>query len=71
VWENAQVKLGGFFGVVIEPEEWRNFVHGWHGTNREVTSDKPTFRDQSACDPQRRICMSDRLFRLRLVMAER
>src|SRR5579862_2039450 len=26
--EDVQVKLGGFFGVVIEPEEWRKFVHG-------------------------------------------
>ena len=43
VREDAQVKLGGFFGVVIEPEEWRKFVHGWHGTRRNVTSDKPGF----------------------------
>jgi hypothetical protein len=42
VREDTQVKLGGFFGVVIEPEEWRKFVHGWHGTSQEVTSDKPT-----------------------------
>jgi hypothetical protein len=41
VREDAQVKLGGFFGVVIEPEEWRNFVHSWHGTSREATFDKP------------------------------
>ena len=34
--------LGGFFGVVIEPEEWRKFVHGWRGTSHEVASDKPT-----------------------------
>ena len=44
VREDTQVKLGGFFGVVIEPEKWRNFVHGWHATRQEVTSDKPTFR---------------------------
>jgi hypothetical protein len=43
VREEAEVKLGGFFGVVIEPEEWRNFVHGWHSTSREVSSDKKGF----------------------------
>jgi hypothetical protein len=32
--EDAQVKLSGFFRVVIELEEWRKFVHGWHGSNR-------------------------------------
>jgi hypothetical protein len=39
--ENAQIKLGGFFGIVTEPEEWRNFVHGLHGTSQEVTSSVP------------------------------
>lgn len=42
VFEPPQVKLGGFFGVVMEPEEWRKLVHGWHGTSHEVTSGKPT-----------------------------
>jgi hypothetical protein len=46
VREDSQVKLGGFFGVVIEPEEWRKFVHAWHGTSQEVTSDKPTPDEQ-------------------------
>jgi hypothetical protein len=45
VREDAQVKLGGFFSVVIEPEERRKFVHRWHGTRRDVSSDKPTFED--------------------------
>ena len=40
--EDAQVKFGGLFGVVIEPEERRKFIHGWHGSSREVTSAKPT-----------------------------
>ncbi|HMH14731.1 MAG TPA: hypothetical protein VK578_16655, partial [Edaphobacter sp.] len=40
--KDAQVKLSGFFGVVIEPEEWRKFVHGWHGSRLEVTDDKTT-----------------------------
>ena len=31
VGENAEVEFGGFFGVVVEPEEWREFVHGWDG----------------------------------------
>jgi hypothetical protein len=44
VREDAQVKLGGFFGVVIEPEEWRKFIHSWHGTSQEVTSHGPTLR---------------------------
>src|ERR1700760_2754054 len=35
VRKDAQVKLGGFFGVVIEPEEWRKFVHSWHGSSQE------------------------------------
>jgi hypothetical protein len=39
--EDAEVKLGGFFGIVIEPEKGRKFVHGWHGTSPDVTSDKP------------------------------
>src|SRR5580658_3547320 len=34
VREGAQVKLSGFFGVVIEPEEWRKFVHGWHSSRQ-------------------------------------
>ena len=38
--EDAEVKLRGFFRVVIEPEEWRNFVHGWHGSKKEVSEDK-------------------------------
>jgi hypothetical protein len=46
VREDAQVKLGDFFSVVIEPEEWRKFVHGWHRSRQEVTSDKPTFYEQ-------------------------
>jgi len=29
VREDTQVELGSFFGVVVEPEERRNFVHGW------------------------------------------
>ena len=33
-WKDAEVKLGGFASVVIEPEEWRKFVHGWHRSNR-------------------------------------
>src|SRR5580692_11734099 len=40
VREDAQVKLGGFFGVVVEPEEWRKFIHGRHDTSLEVTSEK-------------------------------
>ena len=48
--EDAQVKLGGFFSVVIEPEEWRKFVHGWHRTRQDVTSDKPTSKDLSMLD---------------------
>jgi hypothetical protein len=43
VREDTQEKLRGFFGVVLEPEEWRKFVHGWHRTSPEVTSDKPTY----------------------------
>ena len=31
VRENAQIKFGGFFGVVIEPKEWRNFAQLWAG----------------------------------------
>ena len=46
VREDAQVKLGGFFGVVIEPEEWSKFVHGWHSTSHEVTFDKPKLTGQ-------------------------
>jgi hypothetical protein len=42
VREDAQVKLGGFFSVLIEPEEWRKFVHGWHPTRQKVISDKRT-----------------------------
>jgi hypothetical protein len=42
VREDAQVELGGFSGVVIEPEEWRNFIHGLHGTSEAVTFGKPT-----------------------------
>jgi hypothetical protein len=42
VREDAQVKLSGFFGVVVEPEEWRKFVHSWHGTSQEVNSGEPT-----------------------------
>jgi hypothetical protein len=41
VRKDAQIKLSGFFGVVIEPEEWRKFVHGWRGSRQEVTDDKP------------------------------
>ncbi len=48
VGEDAQVKFGGFFGVVIEPEERREFVHGRHGIKREVGDDKPTSRYQSS-----------------------
>src|SRR5882757_729920 len=44
VREDTQVKLSGCFGVVIEPEEWRKFVHGCHGTSQAVTSDKPARR---------------------------
>src|SRR5437588_7914808 len=46
VREDAQVEFGGFFGVVVEPEEWRKFVHGWHGTSQEVSSDKRTSKYQ-------------------------
>jgi hypothetical protein len=53
--EDAQVKLGGFFGVVIEPEEWRKFVHGWHGTSQEVPSDKPTKHEWIPADKYRLI----------------
>jgi hypothetical protein len=45
VREDAQVKLGGFFGVVIEPEEWRKFVHACMVPARRFTSDKPTFEE--------------------------
>ena len=41
VREDAEVELGGFFSVVIEPEEWHKFIHGWHGISQEVTSEKP------------------------------
>ena len=44
VREDAQVKLGGFFRIVIEPEEWRNFVHSCHATSQEVTFGKPASR---------------------------
>jgi hypothetical protein len=47
VREDTQVKLSGFFGVVIEPEEWRKFVHGCHGTSRAVASGKTTYEDRS------------------------
>jgi hypothetical protein len=42
VRKDTQVKLSGFFGVFIEPEEWRKLVHGWHGNRKEVTDNKPT-----------------------------
>jgi len=35
VREDAQVELGGFFGVVVEPEERRKFIHALHGTSQE------------------------------------
>ncbi len=44
--KDVQVKLSGFSRVVIEPEERRNFVHGWEDTSPKVTSDKPTFYEQ-------------------------
>jgi hypothetical protein len=27
VREDAEVKRGCFFGIVVEPKEWREFVH--------------------------------------------
>jgi hypothetical protein len=62
VREHTQVKLSGFFGVVIEPEEWRNFVHGWNGSKQEVTDDKPTSVDQPR--PASASVSSDRLPKL-------
>jgi hypothetical protein len=47
VWKDAQVKLGGFFSIVIKPEEWRDIVHGWHGIRQEVNDDRPAFRYES------------------------
>jgi hypothetical protein len=38
VREDTQVKLGGFFSVVIKPEERRKFVHAWHNTSQEFAS---------------------------------
>lgn len=34
VGKDAEIKIGGFFGVVVEPEEWGKFVHGWDGSGR-------------------------------------
>ena len=45
--EDTQVKLGDFFGVVIEPEEWRNFIHGRHGISQQPTPDKQPCRQES------------------------
>jgi hypothetical protein len=40
VREDTEIKLGCFFGVVVEPEEWSEFVHGWHDISHEVCSSK-------------------------------
>jgi len=38
IGEDAEVELGSFFGVVLEPEEWRKFVHGWDCSSEETLS---------------------------------
>jgi len=68
VWENAQVKLGGFFGVVIETRgmaqlcSWlAGYQPGGHFRQaRLFGTNLPAIRKDA-------YCMSDRLFRLRLV----
>jgi hypothetical protein len=43
--EDTEVKLGSFFAVVIEPDEWRKLVHGWRGTSQNFGNDRPDTAD--------------------------
>jgi hypothetical protein len=36
----SQVKLGGLFSVVIEPEDWQQVCSWGHGTSQKITSGK-------------------------------
>jgi hypothetical protein len=43
VRKDAEIEFGGFFGIVIEPEEGRKFVHGWHGSSQNPPIGNPDF----------------------------
>jgi hypothetical protein len=29
ILENRNVIIDGFFGIIVEPQEWRNFLHNF------------------------------------------